>query len=71
MIARDLTEPLIEAARQFAAIAVVGPRQSGKTTLVQKVFKQHKYVSLEDLNKRTLAKADPRAFLKIMQLSRE
>lgn len=34
MINRDLTEHLIESARQFSAVAVTGPRQSGKTTLV-------------------------------------
>jgi len=63
MIRRDLEHPLLEAAEQFSAVAVVGPRQSGKTTLVQQVFKKHNYISLEDLDKRALAKADPRAFL--------
>jgi predicted AAA+ superfamily ATPase len=63
MIRRDLEKPLIEAAKQFSAIAVVGPRQSGKTTLVQQVFKKHTYVSLEDLDRRASAKSDPRAFL--------
>lgn len=63
MINRDLTEHLIESARQFSAVAVTGPRQSGKTTLVQKVFKNHKYVSLEDLDERAKALADPRLFL--------
>jgi uncharacterized protein len=63
MIRRDLTEYLIEAAQQFAAVAVLGPRQSGKTTLVQAVFKNHRYVSLEDLDKRALALSDPRRFL--------
>jgi len=38
MIRRDLEKPLIEAAKQFSAVAVVGPRQSGKTTLVQFVI---------------------------------
>ncbi len=64
MIHRDLTQYLIEAAREFSAVAVVGPRQSGKTTLVQEVFQQLNYVSLEDLDKRAFAQADPRAFLK-------
>jgi uncharacterized protein len=64
MIRRDLEKSLIDAAKQFAAVALVGPRQSGKTTLVQQIFKKHNYVSLEDLDKRALAKADPRAFLK-------
>jgi predicted AAA+ superfamily ATPase len=63
MIVRDLTEYLIESARQFSAIAVIGPRKSGKTTLVQNVFKNHNYVSLEDLDKRAQAHADPRLFL--------
>jgi predicted AAA+ superfamily ATPase len=49
--------------RQFRSIAVVGPRQSGKTTLVKKVFPAKPYVSLEDPDERMLAFADPRAFL--------
>ncbi len=64
MIPRDLEKPLREVAKQFSAVAVVGPRQSGKTTLVQQVFKKHTYVSLEDLDKRALARADPRSFLR-------
>lgn len=48
----------------FSAIAVLGPRQSGKTTLVQHIFPHHRYVSLEDLDMRLLAKEDPRKFLK-------
>lgn len=63
MIHRDLTDKLIENARQFYAIAVLGPRQSGKTTLVQKVFSNHAYVSLEDFDIRRLAQEDPRRFL--------
>ena len=50
-------------ARQFRAVAVVGPRQSGKTTLVKKVFPKKPYVSLEDPDDRILATNDPRAFL--------
>jgi predicted AAA+ superfamily ATPase len=49
--------------RQFRAVAVVGPRQSGKTTLVKKVFPRKPYVSLEDPDERMLASSDPRAFL--------
>lgn len=63
MIQRDITEHLLEAAHQFSAVAIIGPRQSGKTTLVQNIFKNHNYVSLEDLDKRALAHADPRRFL--------
>jgi len=49
--------------RQFRAVAVVGPRQSGKTTLVRKVFPRKPYVSLEDPDERMLAAIDPRGFL--------
>lgn len=64
MIRRDLTHSLLESAKQFPVIAVLGPRQSGKTTLVQQCFPNHKYLSLEDLDIRTIAKSDPRRFLK-------
>ncbi len=63
MIARDITNQLIEAASQFPVIAVLGPRQSGKTTLVQSIFSKHSYVSLEDLDNRLIATNDPRRFL--------
>ncbi|HWR33381.1 MAG TPA: ATP-binding protein, partial [Chitinophagaceae bacterium] len=49
--------------RQFRALAIVGPRQSGKTTLVKKIFTRKAYVSLEDPDERMLAAGDPRAFL--------
>lgn len=63
MISRDITNDLIDAGKQFPVIAVLGPRQSGKTTLVQNVFKDHKYISLEDLDSREIANKDPRRFL--------
>lgn len=62
-IKRDLSLRLHEAASEFSVIAIFGPRQSGKTTLAQKAFPKHRYVSLEDLDTRALAKADPRRFL--------
>lgn len=44
-------------------IVIVGPRQSGKTTLARFIFKDHRYVSLENLDTRQLAEDDPRGFL--------
>jgi len=49
--------------RQFRALAIVGTLQSGKTTLVKKVFSKKPYVSLEDPDERMLATNDPLAFL--------
>jgi uncharacterized protein len=63
LIKRDLTDQIIEAAKEYPVIAIVGPRQSGKTTLVQELFPNHRYISLEDYDVRTLALADPRTFL--------
>lgn len=63
LIKRALTEKVIEAASEFPVIAIVGPRQSGKTTLTQMIFPRHRYISLEDYDIRALAQADPRKFL--------
>ena len=45
-------------------ITITGPRQSGKSTLVKKIFPEHNYVNLEDIEKRNFAKEDPKGFLK-------
>lgn len=63
MIHRAAEKLLRAYSRQFRALAVVGPRQSGKTTLVRKVFPRKPYVSLENPDERLMADTDPRAFL--------
>lgn len=60
---RNAEKLLLRYSRQFRAVAVVGPRQSGKTTLVKMVFPRKAYVSLEDPDERMFATSDPRAFL--------
>ncbi len=64
MISRDITSRLRQLARQMPAVAVTGPRQSGKTTLCQACFPEHTYVSLEPLDVRDFARTDPRGFLR-------
>jgi hypothetical protein len=51
-------------ARQFPAIVLTGPRQSGKSTLCQKVFAKLPYVTLESPDVRAFSLEDPRGFLK-------
>jgi predicted AAA+ superfamily ATPase len=63
MIFRDLTNIIKLNMDKFPVIAITGPRQSGKTTLVKKIFHNLPYVSLEDIDIRTQAQEDPRGFL--------
>jgi predicted AAA+ superfamily ATPase len=63
MIKRDITQKLEQLAQQFPVVAVVGPRQSGKTTITQMTFGSHAYVSLEEWDVREFAQKDPRGFL--------
>jgi predicted AAA+ superfamily ATPase len=63
MIKREAESELLNLARQFKAVAVVGPRQSGKTTLTKHVFRDKSYVSLENPDIRLFALDDPRGFL--------
>ncbi len=63
MIYRRATTKLKELASFYTAVAVIGPRQSGKTTLVRSVFADKAYVSLENPDQRRFATEDPRGFL--------
>jgi predicted AAA+ superfamily ATPase len=63
MIKREISEDILECTRHFPVVGILGPRQSGKTTLAKELFKNHKYLSLEDLDLRASAKNDPRTFL--------
>lgn len=63
MIHRQMCEKLIAIAQQYWVVAIIGPRQSGKTTLVQNAFPTHRYISFEDLDVREFATKDPRGFL--------
>jgi uncharacterized protein len=64
MVKRDVESRLKMLARQFPAIVLTGPRQSGKSTLCQKVFARLPYTTLESPDVRAFALEDPRGFLK-------
>jgi predicted AAA+ superfamily ATPase len=63
MISRIAEAELINLSQQYKAIAVIGPRESGKTTLVKLVFPDKPYVNLENPDMRNFASEDPKAFL--------
>ncbi|MCX7706619.1 MAG: ATP-binding protein [Anaerolineae bacterium] len=63
-IPRSLEPVLLRAVREFPVVVLVGPRQSGKTTLLGHLFAaQRPLISLETPDVRAAAMADPRAFL--------
>jgi hypothetical protein len=63
MVIREVQQELIRLANQFKAVALVGPRQSGKTTLTRYIFNDKAYVNLENPDSRRFALNDPRGFL--------
>lgn len=63
LIERELAKELLEMAASYPVVTLLGPRQSGKTTLVKKLFPHKPYVSLENLDERNFAESDARGFL--------
>src|SRR5712691_711091 len=63
MLKRAAAAALRRLARYYPAVALTGPRQSGKTTLARATFPRKPYVSLEDADTREFAERDPRGFL--------
>jgi len=63
MVTRHLQKQLLLLAKKMPVIAITGPRQSGKTTLLKTAFPSYDYVNLEHPPTRTLALNDPDHFL--------
>lgn len=63
MFLRTTSGELARAAQRMPVVTVTGPRQSGKTTLVQSVFPERGYVTLERPDERARALSDPIGFL--------
>jgi predicted AAA+ superfamily ATPase len=65
MIERNIAKVINELMLVYSVIALTGPRQSGKTTLLKSMFKDYRYVSLENPDNRLFAEQDPNGFLEL------
>ena len=66
-INRNLEKVVAEVTKEYPVVLVTGPRQVGKTTMLLKMMEgtNRRYVTLDDLNERNLAKTDPELFLQM------
>lgn len=62
-VPRKISAQIESGARQIPVIAVIGPRQSGKSTLIRTLFKNHVYLDMQDSDIFEFAKTDPKGFL--------
>lgn len=68
-IKRTLGRSIIAAGRSFKVILLTGPRQVGKTTLLQELEKgKRAYITLDDFNARLVAESDPATFIDRLKL---
>ena len=63
MIRRKSQEALLRVAKQFPVVGVTGPRQSGKSTLVQLTFPDKRYITFDNDDMRLIAEMNPGDFL--------
>ncbi len=66
-IKRSLETVVKQTSKEYPVVLVTGPRQVGKTTMLQKLMEKtdRGYVTLDDLTERSLAKSDPELFLQL------
>lgn len=62
-IKRTMAKEIRRLIKQYPILAVTGPRQSGKTTLLKTLFPDYTYISLENPDHRSFAQEDPNGFL--------
>lgn len=60
---RQIEPKVIQLVKSFPSVAITGPRQSGKSTMLTNTLKGYKYITLDDPLTREQALSDPRFFL--------
>lgn len=63
IIDRQISKAMLQSAKWYPVVSVTGPRQSGKSTLIQHVFPDYDYVNLENPQVREIALEDPVGFI--------
>lgn len=64
-IPRDMEKVMFELTKEYSCILITGPRQVGKSTMLEHIDNTRNKVTLDDLQARNLAKTDPEMFLKL------
>lgn len=65
VVGRNIENAIRKFITKYPVLAVTGPRQSGKTTMLKLLFSDYRYVSLENPDNRNFAETDPNGFLKM------
>jgi hypothetical protein len=65
MIDRHVTSQINQLKTGFPVLAVTGPRQSGKTTLLKEMFSGYEYFNLENPEILSLVENDPAGFINL------
>ncbi len=70
-ISRHMENRVLALSKSYSTILLTGPRQAGKTTMLRALAEKEnigrKYVTLDDLTERDMAKNDPALFLQLHQ----
>lgn len=65
-IKRDIEDKILALSKEYSCILITGPRQVGKTTVLKQLMDDNReYVTLDDMEERSLAKRDPAMFLQM------
>ena len=67
MYSREAEKYISKIKSKYQCIIIMGPRQSGKTTLSKNLFPDFKYYNFESPDLRSQVLLDPRSFLKSSQ----